>query len=311
MRRRKFLQNASIASVAAMLTTPAFSAEKKKKSFRVGFISDVHVKPTEIAEAGMRKAFKHVNELQPKVEFIINGGDSIMDALNASKEKVQKQWDVWNKVLNEENKLPIYHCIGNHDAWGWQMNDEAVKNDPLYDKQWVMQQHKMSNRFYSFMHQNWKFIVLDSPHENNGGYIARIDEEQYAWLENELKSTSVLTHICIVSHIPIVSFCSAMFADKNEANGDWKISRALLHVDARKLVDLFKNHKNIVCCLSGHIHLQDAVEYYGIQYYCNGAISGNWWSGAFKGFEPAYAIFEFSEDGKVTRQMVNYDAKPE
>jgi 3',5'-cyclic-AMP phosphodiesterase len=306
MKRRNFLQTTSIASVAAMLTPTAFASNVKSNSFRIGFLSDVHVKPTEISEAGMRNAYRHVNQLQPKVDFIINGGDAIMDALNASKEKVQKQWDVWNKVLSEENKLPIYHCIGNHDAWGWQMNDAAVKNDPLYDKQWVLQQHKMSNRFYSFEHKNWKFIVLDSPHENNGGYIARIDEEQFIWLENELKTTDVSKHICIVSHIPIVSFCSAMFADKNEANGDWRISRALLHVDSRRLVDLFKNHPNIICCLSGHIHMQDAVEYFGIQYYCNGAVSGDWWNGPFKGFAPAYALFEFFDDGKVKREMINY-----
>ena len=306
MDRRKFLQNSSLATAAVSFGPFEFSTKKKSSSFHVGFLSDTHVKPTDIAEEGMRKAFRHVNQSDPKVDFIINGGDSIMDALKASKEKVQKQWDVWHKVLSEENKLPIHHCIGNHDAWGWQMSETEVKNDPLYDKKWVLQEHQMSNRFYSFEHKNWKFIVLDSAHENNGGYIARIDEEQYSWLENELKTTDTSKYICIVSHIPIVSFCSAMFSDKNEANGDWKISRALLHVDSRRLIDLFKSHSNIVCCLSGHIHLQDSVEYFGIQYYCNGAVSGDWWNGPFKGFAPAYALFEFFADGKVKRQMINY-----
>jgi hypothetical protein len=97
-----------------------------------------------------------------------------------------------------------------------------------------------------------------------------------------------------------------MFADKNEANGDWRISRALLHVDNRRIIDLFKQYKNIVCCLSGHIHLQDSVEYFGIQYYCNGAVSGDWWSGPFKGFAPAFAVFDFYEDGTVKREMINY-----
>ncbi len=306
MDRRKFLQNSSLVATAVTLSPFDFSAKTKSSSFRVGFLSDTHVKPTDIAETGMRNAFRHVNQLESKVDFIINGGDSIMDALKASKEKVQAQWDVWNKVLNDENKLPIYHCIGNHDAWGWQMTELEVKNDPLYDKQWVLKQHKMKNRFYSFEYNNWKFIILDSAHENNGGYIARIDEEQFAWLENELKTTDSSKHICIVSHIPIVSFCSAMFVDKNEPNGDWKISRALLHVDSRRLIDLFKNYSNIVCCLSGHIHLQDSVEYFGIQYYCNGAVSGDWWGGPFKGFAPAYALFEFFNDGNVKRQIINY-----
>jgi predicted phosphodiesterase len=306
MKRRHFLQSFSLSAAALAVANNSFAGAKKKSTFRIGFLSDVHVKPTDIAEKGMRLAFQHVNAWKPKVDFLINGGDAIMDALKASKEKVQAQWDVWNKVLAETNKLPIYHCIGNHDAWGWQMTEAAVKSDPLYDKKWVLQQHQMSNRYYSFLHKGWKFIVLDSAQENNGGYIARLDEEQLKWLTAILEETAADTHICIVSHIPIVSFCSALFTDKNEANGDWKISRALLHVDSRKLIQLFKRFTNIRCCLSGHIHLQDAVTYNGIQYFCNGAVSGNWWGGTFKDSPPAYAVFEFEKDGSVKREMVHY-----
>ncbi len=306
MNRRKFLQKGSLSAAVLSIAPASFASDKKTKSFKAAFLSDVHVKPTEAAEQGMRKAYRNVNALKPSVDFIINGGDAIMDALNAPKDKVQKQWDVWNTVLKEENRLPIHHCIGNHDAWGWQMTDPEVKNDPLYDKKWVLQQHNMKERFYSFEHKGWKFIVLDSPQENNGGYIARLDEPQFAWLENELKQTDVSQHVCIVSHIPIVSFCAAVFYDKNEANGDWKISRALLHVDSRRITDMFRSYKNIRCCLSGHIHLQDHVEYRGIPYYCNGAVSGDWWNGPFKGFDPAYAVFEFGAEGTVSRTIVNY-----
>jgi Icc protein len=306
MNRRKFLQQGSLSAAVLSVAPASFATGKKPASFRAAFLSDVHVKPTEAAEKGMRKAYKHVNALKPSVDFIINGGDAIMDALNASKEKVQLQWDVWNTVLKDENRLPIHHCIGNHDAWGWQMTDPVVKSDPLYDKKWVMQQHNMQERYYSFAHKNWKFIVLDSPQENNGGYIARLDEPQFAWLENELKQTDASQHVCIVSHIPIVSFCAAVFYDKNEANGDWRISRALLHVDSRRITDMFRSYQNIRCCLSGHIHLQDHVEYRGIPYYCNGAVCGDWWNGPFKGFEPAYAVFEFKGDGSVKREMINY-----
>jgi hypothetical protein len=52
--------------------------------------------------------------------------------------------------------------------------------------------------------------------------------------------------------------------------------------------------------------MQDEVEYLGIQYFCNGSICGNWWNGNFKDFAPAYAVFEFSKDGSVTREFVNY-----
>lgn len=309
MNRRKFLQNSSLAGALMSIAPQSFAAKAKKGGFRVCFLSDVHVKPTPVAEKGMRTALRHINGLKPSVDFIINGGDAIMDSLKGSKEAVKKQWDCWDTILKEENKLPIRHCIGNHDIWGWQNTPAEIienKKDPLYEKGWVLQQHKMENRFYSFEHKDWKFIVLDSSQESNGSYIALIDEPQFAWLEKELKETDPSQHVCIVSHIPIVSFCAAMFIDKNEPNGDWKILHVLLHIDARRITDMFKAYKNIRCCLSGHIHLQDAVDYRGIKYYCNNAISGNWWSGAFKDFDPAYAVFEFNKDGSVTREIVPY-----
>jgi 3',5'-cyclic-AMP phosphodiesterase len=97
-----------------------------------------------------------------------------------------------------------------------------------------------------------------------------------------------------------------MFFDKNLDNGDWRLPRNLLHTDTRKLKTLFKNYKNIRCCISGHIHLQDEVEFLGIKYFCNGAVSGNWWKGAFQDFAPAYALLKFYKDGNVEREMVEY-----
>lgn len=305
MQRRKFLQNISLLSAAVSL--PAInnaSTEKKKKKFTAAFISDIHIKPSAIAEAGMTKALQNISQLKHQPDFIINGGDSIMDALAADKEKTKIQWDLFNKIIQAENKLPVKHCIGNHDIWGWQLKEE-VKNDPLYGKNWWLQQTGYSKTYYSYTHDNWHFIFLDSVQENNGGYIALIDEEQFIWLENELNNNKD-KFICIVSHIPIMSFCSAMFFKDMLPNGDWKLSRALLHTDARKIKDLFKKHPNIKTCLSGHIHLQDEVEYLGIKYYCNGAISGNWWNGVFQDFAPAYALFNFYHDGSMEREMVEY-----
>src|SRR4051812_18821538 len=104
MQRRKFLQNISLVSAAAALPiiTKAESANKRK-AFTTAFISDIHIKPSEIAEAGMKKALQNINQLKQQPDFIINGGDSVMDALAASKEKAQIQWDLFNKIMQAEN----------------------------------------------------------------------------------------------------------------------------------------------------------------------------------------------------------------
>jgi len=305
MQRRKFLQNISLLSAAATLPNLTSAGPlKKKRSFTAAFITDIHIKPLDIAEAGMKKVLQNINQLKQQPDFIINGGDSIMDALAADKEKTNTQWELFNKIMQAENKLPVKHCLGNHDIWGWQLKED-VKTDALYGKAWWLQQTGYSKTYYSFTHNNWHFIFLDSVQENNGGYIALLDEGQFSWLEKELEANK-LKFICIVSHIPIISFCPAMFYKDMLPNGDWKLSRALLHTDARKIKDLFKKHPNIKTCLSGHIHLQDEVNYMGIKYYCNGAVSGNWWKGAFQDFAPAYALFDFYHDGTVERKMAEY-----
>jgi len=187
MQRRKFLQNLSLISAAAAVPTVMHAEHaKKKKSFTAAFITDIHIKPSETAEAGMQKALQNINQLKQQPAFIINGGDSIMDALAADKEKTKAQWNLFNKIIEAENKLPVKHCIGNHDIWGWQLKED-VKSDALYGKAWWLQQTGYSKTYYSFTHINWQFIVLDSVQENKGGYIALLDDEQFTWLEKELE----------------------------------------------------------------------------------------------------------------------------
>ena len=84
------------------------------------------------------------------------------------------------------------------------------------------------------------------------------------------------------------------------------IKRNLMHTDFLQLKKIFLKYPNIKVCLSGHIHLQDEVHYLGIDYYCNGAVSGDWWKGPFQEFDPAYAIIELYDDGTCKRTMIKY-----
>ncbi|OMP13298.1 hypothetical protein COLO4_01919 [Corchorus olitorius] len=150
MKRKDFLRSGLIAAGMGAFPKIADASQKpSKKSLRFAFISDIHIKRGAAPEAGMAKALQHINQLKPKVDFIINGGDAIMDALAASKENAQDQWDLFHQIMQRENTLPIYSCIGNHDIYGWfQKNPE--KTDPAYGKDWAIRELKMSNRFYRF-----------------------------------------------------------------------------------------------------------------------------------------------------------------
>ncbi|NOT50610.1 MAG: metallophosphoesterase [Chitinophagaceae bacterium] len=313
MKRKNFLQTSAAVIGGSLLPSLSFadtssSSVPKKRPIRFAHLTDIHIKPGAVPEAGMAKAFQHVQQLQHKPDFIINGGDLIMDALEADKTKTQAQWDLAKSILQKENSLPLYHTIGNHDVWGWFIKTDKPDNDRLYGKVWAVEMLEMKNRYYSFTKGNWHFIVLDSTQLNPaGGYIGKLDDEQFNWLTEELKTVPADRFICIVSHIPVLSICSSLFFNKTEANGDLLIKRNLMHTDFLALKKIFINYPNIKVCISGHIHLQDELEYLGIKYYCNGAVSGNWWKGEFQEFGPAYAVMELFDDGTVKRTMMKYD----
>ncbi|MFL9483872.1 metallophosphoesterase family protein [Chitinophagaceae bacterium LWZ2-11] len=310
MKRRNFLQaTGTLIGGSSLLSASSFATEPagRAKPVRFAFISDIHVKPGEIPEAGMAKALQHIQRQNPKVDFIINCGDSIMDALEADKPKVQIQFDLFKKILAQENSLPVYHGIGNHDIWGWFTKAPENKEDRLYGKTWVMEELGMQSRYYRFQKDKWHFIMLDSTQLNPaGGYIGKLDDEQFEWLRKELALIPKDEFVCILSHIPILSICSGLFFDKTEPNGDLMIKRNLMHSDFLKLKKLFLQYPQIKTALSGHIHLQDEVEYLGIKYYCNGAVCGDWWHGPFQEFAPAYAVMELYPDGTCKRMMQQY-----
>lgn len=313
MKRKAFLQTGAALigvslvafdnSAAAKINDP----EKDKKPIRFAHLSDIHVKPGAVPEAGMAKALHHVQTHQ-KVSFIVNGGDLIMDALEADKPKTASQWYLAKQILQKENSLPLYHVIGNHDVWGWFIKENKPDTDQLYGKSWALETLGMQNRYYSFSKDRWHFIVLDSTQLNPaGGYIARLDEPQLDWLRTELAAVPKEHFICVISHIPILSICAGLFFNKTEANGDHLLKRNLMHSDFLKLKDIFLQYPNLRVCISGHIHLQDELEYLGVKYYCNGAVSGGWWKGPYLDFAPAYAVMELFPDGSSKRKIVNYD----
>lgn len=307
MKRKEFIQSSFVAAGISMLPT-AVSAKtnEAKRSSRFAFISDIHVEPGTVQEMGMAKAIAHVQNLKPKVDFIINGGDSIMDALEVTKESAQTQWNLYHRIMKAENRLPVYACIGNHDVYGW-FKKVQDGTESFYGKDWAVKELQIPNRYYHFTKGKWNFIVLDSTQRNPaGGYVGKIDEEQMVWLKNKLAEIPKDQFIVMISHIPILSIASGLFFNKTEANGDLMIKRNLMHSDFLAIKALFNQYPNIKTCLSGHVHLQDEVHYNGIKYYCNGAICGNWWKGAYQEFDPAYAVFEFFDDGTCSREMINY-----
>ncbi len=279
---------------------------QKKRVLRVAHLTDIHVKSEKISEYGMASALETVNNLSDKPDFIINGGDSIMNAASFSKLKVKEQWQAFHRLMQNHNSLEIRHCIGNHDLYGWALPG----SDCEHGKQWAMDEYNLQMPHYSFQQNGWNFIVLDSihPRKTFPGYFGKLDEFQLQWLKQKLLEIPSEQPICIVSHIPILAICT--FFDGSYVNHNhWFVPDNALHNDAIVLRDLFNTHKNVKACISGHIHLIDHVNYLGTDYYCNGAVSGAWWKGNHQQFAPSFSVMNFYSDGSSDREVHCYNWK--
>ena len=309
MNRKKFIS----AGVGIGLTTQVLEPKKKNttavNSFRLAHLTDLHILPKKGVPEKISAAFADAKNKGADAYLV--GGDCIMDALKESKSDTRAQWKLWHEVT-ENLELPMHNCVGNHDVWGWAMK-EGTKSNGEYGKNWAMEELKLSQRYYHFSKGSWDFLVLDSvfpSFQTKRGYTARLDEVQLRWLQETLSKISKKRNVCILSHIPIISFCP-FFDGKNEESGTWVIPHEWIHIDARSIKNIFKKYKNIKLCLSGHIHLHDHVRYLGIDYLCNGAVSGNWWNQkepAYQEFPPAYVMVEFFEDGRFSSEYIPFQS---
>lgn len=308
--RRSVLTMAGAAAVAAAHPMNVLQPPKSKRVLRIAHLTDIHVQPEKKAGEGMAQALKHVHAQKDRPDLILTGGDLIMDAFGADHDRTKIQWDLFAKVLKNENGLPVEHCIGNHDVWGFSKREDKPEYAAKAGKKWACDVLGLTRTYRSFDKAGWHFIVLDSTHPapQGTGYTAKLDEEQFEWLKEDLSRTPAATPVLIVSHIPILAAC-AYFDGDNEKSGNWAVPGMWMHIDARRIKDLFSKHPNVKCAISGHIHLVDEVVYNGVKYFCNGAVCGGWWGGNYQECEPGYAILDLYADGTVAREYVTWGWK--
>ena len=296
MKRRELLKNIglTVGTTALCGTTSIVSATekkgKRKRVLRIAHITDVHIRPEYNAPQRFRQCMEEIKK--HKIDFFLNGGDSIFaaDYGNITRERVNEQWNIWKQLRGELSSYEMYGCLGNHDMW-WAAPD---KQDPMYGKPYVVMQLEIPNRFYSFDKKGWHFVILDSNNNNAGS----LDAEQRKWLEDDLAALSPKIPVLCMSHYPILGVSTIMEGGN--------------HTDSRYITDLFYKHKDKkISSLSGHIHLRDAAEYDGVNYYCNGALSGFWWEDGdkqsagkcyYRETPPGYTIVDLFEDGEVNNE---------
>lgn len=308
--RRGVLAGAVAGAVASVWPGEARAQEgRRTRALRVAHLTDLHVQPERRAGEGMAACLAHVNALADKPDLILTGGDLVMDTAEQGEARTALQWELFTKTLRDHNGIAVEHCLGNHDFWGMNKKKSATTGEERnYGKKRALEALGLAARYRSFDRAGWHVVVLDSVMHEGDGYIGRLDEEQWEWLKGDLAATPADRPVLVVTHIPILSVPAAL-VEPHKETGKREISRSWVLTDAKRVVGLFAKHRNVKACLSGHIHEIDRIEYQGVAYICDGAVSGNWWKGRHKECDEGYGIVDLFADGTFEHRYVTYGWK--
>ena len=239
-------------------------------SFSFAFMTDIHIQPEKKAAEGFHKAIDKAHALG--VDFVITGGDLIMDALGQTHERADSLYQLYMELAHRI-KVPVYNTMGNHEIYGWYVRDEVDTLHPEFGKK--IYENRIAERYYTFTEHGWKFYILDSVHEipGGGGYYGYIDTVQYKWLKKDLETVEKTTPIVISTHIPFISSAAMIGAGSMEA-----MTQGVVIGNSKAVLDLFEDY-NLKLVLQGHLHYLEDIYVYGTHYITGGAVSANWWNG--------------------------------
>ena len=208
VRRREFLKASGAAALGLMGIGRhrGLAAESEVAPFSFVHMTDIHVQPELDAEQGLRQCLAAVNRLKPRPDFVITGGDLVMDSLAVGRDRLNLQWEIFDRSL-KDLELPVHHTIGNHDVVGWSSKAIIKPDEHKYGKKIFADRYGEGQTFRSFDHKGWHFVLLDSigQAKESPDYIGLMDEPQLDWLKSDLEKIGKMTPIAVVTHIPFYS----------------------------------------------------------------------------------------------------------
>jgi len=321
--------------------------DQPRGSTRLVHFTDPHIRPEYNSVKGVATALDHVHANAGDADVLVTGGDLVMDVFNEPYERSREVWSLWSKTAADHCRVPMEHCIGNHDIWGWNKDrSKTTGSEAAWGKKWWMEVTGRTSTYKSIDRGRWRIVILDSIQPLQGvnsagvqqyGYQGRLDEEQFAWLENQLMTAGAGRHVLVISHIPILCIsmvdCDARLYPNAEGEGRMGLvlGAGAMHMDAHRILRLFQRTGNVRACLSGHIHTLDHMKYQGIEWFCNGAVSGMWWRDFAANVDfmkkrfrqgdvpvehrparadPGYAVVDLFDDGGVRRKYVTFGWVP-
>ncbi len=259
---------------------------RNENSFNFIFATDIHIQPEKNATKGFLQAIDTINKLKP--DFVITGGDLIMDALGQSYPRADSLYKLYVET-SKKITSPVYNTMGNHEIYGIYQNSGADPTHPEYGEK--MFERRLGKSYYDFNHKGWKFMVLNSVEDaKKNRYIGMIDSAQQAWIMATLKSTQPEMPIVLITHIPFITANTQIYQGSTIPNDSSTVVS-----NAKEVIDMFKGY-NLKLVLQGHLHTVEDIYIDGIHFITGGAVCGKWWNGPNIGYEEGFVRIDVSGD---------------
>ena len=238
------------------------------EQFAFAFLTDIHLQPELNAVEGFKQAIDSVNKLDP--DFVITGGDLVMDVLDVSYGRADSLYNLYLDVLKGFN-MPVYNTIGNHEHYGLYRRGEVDSSHDEYGKK--MYEKRIGERYYSFDYKGWHFMVLDAVGiREDREYNGLIDDEQIEWIKSDLSKLDKDTPIALSVHIPFITAQTQLTEGSLASTPE-----NLVIINARDVLLLFREY-NLKLVLQGHLHfLEDIYVNEQVHFITGGAVCGRWW----------------------------------
>ncbi len=267
-----------------------------ENTFSFVFLADIHVQPEKNATEGFMQAIDTINKLKP--DFVITGGDLIMDALWQTYGRADSLYTLYTETVKSFD-MPVYNTMGNHEIFGIYPSSGVEKSHPEYGEK--MYENRIGKRYYSFNYNGWYFLILDSVEDTEkGSYIGKIDEKQIEWIKEELANIDSVSPIVLSTHIPFITIFKQIYYGTTLPNDS-----SLVIVNGKEVLDLFEGH-NLKLVLQGHLHTIEDIYVDGTHFITAGAISARWWTGPNRGFEEGFVLVKV-KDNDFEWEYVDYE----
>ena len=275
------------------------SMAKNNNNFSFVFLTDIHITTERDAGPGFRQAIATINALKP--DFVITGGDLIMDALEQRYSKADSLYKLYEAAIGAF-AMPVYNTMGNHEIYGIYKKSGADPKHPEYGEK--MFEKRLGKSYYAFNYKGWKFMILNSVEDSRrGGYIGMIDSVQVEWIKDELSKTDTNTPIVISTHIPFLTVYHQKYYGSTRASDS-----ASVVVNSKEVIGCFKKH-NLKLVLQGHMHTVEDIYIDGTHFITGGAVSAGWWKGPHFGHQEGFMLLQVDGE-QFTWKYVDYGWEP-